>query len=239
MAAEIRGVTVTPPVGGTKPLLTTAGIVNAASAKPQLAPGAYGTIYGERLAKAVAGATTVPLPSTLGGVVLIIRGVRAPLIYVSPNQVNFQVPWTLPVGPAAMQITVDGVTSNSTPVTILGTAPGIFVVTHANGSLVSITNPARQNEVLVAYATGLGAVRPNVVTGAPTPTTGLVRTLLTPSVSIDNVACELQFSGLTPGLIGVNQLNFRVPANAKTGDVQVLLVTLAGQSSQGVQLSIR
>ena len=93
--------------------------------------------------------------------------------------------------------------------------------------------------MLVAYATGLGAVRPTVVTGAITPTTGLVRTVLTPSLSIDGVACELQFSGLTPGLIGVNQLNFRVPANAKTGDVQVLLVSLAGQSSQAYQLSIR
>ena len=238
VVAEVRGVPV-PPLTGLRPQVESSGIVNAASGKSQLAPGAIGTIFGERLAKATVTATTTPLPTTLGGVSVTVRGVAAPLYYVSANQLNFQVPWSIPAGPAAVQVTVDGVKSNSVAASFLATSPGIFAVTHTSGARVSIDNPAKPSEILVGYATGFGAVRPTVGVGVSTPVSPLIRTNLSPILTIDGLSAEVLYSGLTPSLVGVNQVNFRIPANAKIGNAQVLLVTIGGQSSQNVTLAIR
>ena len=108
-----------------------------------------------------------------------------------------------------------------------------------SGARVSIDNPARPSEILVGYATGFGAVRPTVGVGVSTPVSPLIRTNLSPILTIDGLSAEVLYSGLTPSLVGVNQVNFRIPANAKIGNAQVLLVTIGGQSSQNVTLAIR
>ena len=82
------------PLVGLKP--TVSGVVNGASFSNQpITAGLMGSIFGTNLAFFTLTANSVPLPSTLGGSSIQIDGVAAPLFFVSPGQINFQVPWEL------------------------------------------------------------------------------------------------------------------------------------------------
>ena len=76
-------------------------VVNAASLQPgAVAPGSLITIFGSNLANAAMSAPTARLPRSLGGVTLSINGIAAPLLFVSPGQINAQVPFEVTEGPA-------------------------------------------------------------------------------------------------------------------------------------------
>ncbi len=86
----------------TPPVLSSKGVVNAASFGPQTSPGALASIFGINLTSGVASATVTPLATTLGGVNVTVNGLNAPILFVSPTQVNFQVPWETNVGSAVI-----------------------------------------------------------------------------------------------------------------------------------------
>ena len=103
--------------------------------------------------------------------------------------------------------------------------PCQWIVTHADGTLVSQSNPAKESEVLVMYAYGLGRTVPPVNTGEVTPVAAPVEsgTILvgfdfksnaepTRVVSTDGTATRPLFAGLTPGFVGLYQINFRLPS---------------------------
>src|SRR5205085_6523263 len=110
--------------------------------------------------------------------------------------------------------------SNGVNVPVVTSAPGIFTavdnknrtvaaIFHAsNGSLVTQDNQAFRDEVLVMYATGLGAVNPTVAAGAPTPSAPLSRVTSTAAVCIGQHPYIMAFAGLAPGFVGLYQLNF-------------------------------
>ena len=103
-------------------------------------------------------------------------------------------------------------------------ADGYGIVQHsADDSLVTPANPARRGEVLVGYATGLGSVSVPVETGhAVDP--GRVAVAQTPrDVLISGTKAEVYFEGLAPALVGVFQINFRVPDNTAPGDAELTL----------------
>ena|SRR5579872_435355 len=81
-----------------KPVISLGGIVNAASLAPAsgpghaIAPGSIASLFGQNLAATTASASGFPLPTTLAGTSLTVNGVAAPLFYVSPDQINFQMP---------------------------------------------------------------------------------------------------------------------------------------------------
>ena len=83
-------------VWGQKPVISPGGVVNAASysavGSHGVAGGLIATIFGTNLATSTQTTTSVPLPTSLGGTTVTVNGVGAPLLYVSPNQINFQVP---------------------------------------------------------------------------------------------------------------------------------------------------
>jgi len=131
------------------------------------------------------------------------------------------------------------------------------VVTHADGSLVSFSKPARPGEELVMYAVGLGATNPPVKTGAGSPAPP-VPTAQTFSLNFDYRQNALPapssaspifhppspvFAGLTPGFAGLYQINFVVPAPADrvapcTDSANNLTVTIAGASFDGVAICV-
>lgn len=76
---------------------------------------------------------------------------------------------------------------------------------------------------MILYATGLGTVTPLVQSGVPAPTTPPATTVDTPSVTIGGLAADPLFSGLSPGSVGLYQLNVRVPTNAPSGDLDVVV----------------
>jgi uncharacterized protein (TIGR03437 family) len=97
--------------------------------------------------------------------------------------------------------------------------PGPPIVTHADGSLVSPTSPAKAGEVLIAYATGLGQTSPPSVTGqvvtvsAPTATTFSIDFNYRPNALATKPMPGLApiYTGTTAGYVGLYQINFKVP----------------------------
>jgi uncharacterized protein (TIGR03437 family) len=199
---------------------TVSGVTNAASFAPEeLAPGSIATIFGSNLTQVTAQATSVPLPTNLQGVTLNVGGVLAPLFYVSPTQINFQIPSGVLGGhtTAGTFYCISGGPCTG-GFTVSSTAPGIFVdqngrgiIQNQDGSLNSLTHPAATNSYVTVYLTGVGAVDNPVADGVPTPTSPLSRVTAAITVTIGGVAANAPFVGLTPAQVGLAQANVQIP----------------------------
>jgi len=109
----------------TGPTISVGGIVSGASYQALAAPGMLVSIFGTNLAPQTLSASSVPLSTSLAGVSVTFNGVKAPLYFVSPLQLNVQVPFEMVPGSANVTVTVNG-QSDSQPVQIANVAPGIF-----------------------------------------------------------------------------------------------------------------
>ena len=130
-----------------------------------------------------------------------------------------------------MEVTNRGLSGYAPDIVVSQGRPAIFsagglgAIQHAaDYSLVTHSSPAVTGEVIIIYLTGLGAVDPPMLTGVPTPMAPLHRTVQTPEVKIGGKNAHLSFSGLTPGSIGVYQVNVLVPDGLTPGTVDVLVI---------------
>jgi len=127
----------TTPVTATTPVITPGQVVNAASYLGDLAPGALATVYGNNLADGTSTIVANPsFPNTAGGVSVSVNGVNAPLIYVSPSQINFQIPWETAPGPSVpVKVTRNTIDSAIEYVTVAApAAPSMFLNEFVNGT---------------------------------------------------------------------------------------------------------
>ena len=97
-----------------------------------------------------------------------------------------------------------------------GSGPG--VITDAQGALINASNPAQRGQVVVVYATDLGPTDPPVTTGEITPVSTLASVVNSVTATIGGVPAVVEFAGLTPGFIGLYQVNARITQNAPLGD---------------------
>lgn len=224
----------------TPPAFEARGVVNAASFAQELAPGSFATIFGSGLAGGAVAVAAPPYPTTLAGVQVLLNGAPAPLHFVSDGQINFLVPEATAEGAASVSVSTPIGVSATVQVPVVSTAPGIFFdpATNFGAILISGTRlttaqrPARRDEVLEIYATGLGATR------ASSRFPGLRETVLTPSVFIGGVRLEdPAFSGLSPQYPGLYQVNVRVGPNAPSGE-QLLWLEIGGRRSNQVKVRI-
>lgn len=227
------------PPGG--PSLNAGGAVNAATfSGAVLAPGSLISVFGERLSLVTGQASALPLPTEFAGVSVRINNTAAPLVYVSPWQVNLQLPWEVGPGTATITASLNGAAGNSIPANMGLYSPGVFAVVHgADNSPITAENPAVGGEVLVVYANGLGPVKGEVTTGQASPGSPPATTAETPGVIIGGVAGGVEFSGLTPGLVGLYQVNVRVPGNVAAGERTPLVLSISGQAAPPFYLVTR
>jgi uncharacterized protein (TIGR03437 family) len=219
-------------------------VSNAASGDSSaVAPGSIASVYGSGLAPSTATANAFPLPTTLGGASVSVNGVAAPLLYSSPSQINFQVPFEVS-GTATVSVTAGGLQTATKGVPLRNTAPGIFLLSQGwaasinqDGSVNSADDAAAPASVIAVYATGLGAVNPSVATGAQAPAVplSLVTALVTATVGVQPV--PVVFAGLAPGYAGLYQVNLMVPQLA-TGNYPVQ-ISVGGVASNIGTISIR
>ena len=182
----------------------------------------------------------------MAGASVTINGIAAPLFYATPNQIGVQIPTELSGTSASLQVTVGGRSSTAQTISLEPFSPGIFTftqdgrgaaaITHASGTPVNPQNPAQLNEVVIIYATGLGQVTPAVPTGALP--SGLTQTLTKPTVTVDGIPAEVQFSGLSGCCVGLNQLNVKIPANTRSGNDIPVVLTIGGKQSNTVTVAI-
>jgi uncharacterized protein (TIGR03437 family) len=227
------------------PLLSPGGTLNAFAPVlgAAIAPGSIVQIYGSNLAGQSGQASTIPLPSKLNSTSVLIGGMFAPLYYVSPTQINAQVPFELTAGNQYQVIVnANGALSTPNPIQVSATAPGIasfaaggIIAQHLDGSLVLDTSPAAPGEVIVFYVAGMGQTNQDVTTGAASPSTNLAVPLDVPAITVADVpVTNILFAGLTPTLVGLYQVDFQVPATVPNGDQPLVLTQKDGSANTTV-----
>ena len=230
--------------------ISSGGIANAASYDATaVAPGSLAVVFGVFTGTTQATASSLPWPTTLSGLSVKFNNVAAPLYYASANQVNVQVPWEMAgVATAAVTVTVNGQTSPPQAIAIASTAPGVFqygdrqaVATDAlSAKLITTANPAHPGTTyLTIYCTGLGLATNQPASGVAAAGSPLSWALSTPTVTIGGVPTNPLFAGLTPGLIGVYQINVQVPAGTPVGDSVPLIVSVAGKPAATVSVVVQ
>jgi uncharacterized protein (TIGR03437 family) len=209
-------------------------------------PGSVFALFGVDLATKTAQAISVPLPMTLLTTTVTVNGAQVPLFYVSPGQIDAQMPWDVAGNSVASVVVKNGTsTSNAAAVYVPDTGtPGISVygtdravVTNADGSVNSSTAPASVGDEVVAWFTGGGPVQAAgpLVTGAPAPN-GLSYVTGTYTVTVGSVDAMVDYIGLTPGSIGLYQVNFVVPSIAN--GTYPLQINISGQVSNKPMITV-
>jgi uncharacterized protein (TIGR03437 family) len=113
------------------------------------------------------------------------------------------------------------------------------IAANQDASLNSAANPEARGRAVVLYVTGLGAVSPAVATGQAAPPDTISYATANMRATVGGVPATVLFNGLTPGYIGLGQVNVFVPDAAPTGDAVPVVLESAGQSSKMVTVSIR
>ncbi|MBZ5583968.1 MAG: AMP-binding protein, partial [Acidobacteriia bacterium] len=240
-----------------------AAVYDAAGYQSTIAPGSYAALFGSNLIDTglyTAGAAgSARLPMSLDDVNVsfdaTINGARvsypARLLYVSPTQVNLQVPWELQgAATAQVKVIVDeyygppSIYGNVYTVKLSDYAPaffesnGIAAALDVNYSAITPANKASRGDVIQLFANGLGPVSNQPASGEPASFSTFSRTTAIPVVTIGGQGAEVQFSGLAPGFAGLYQVNVKVPAGISAG-TQPISISIGGQNSKNSTLPIQ
>jgi uncharacterized protein (TIGR03437 family) len=232
----------------------TVGAVAAAQAP--LSPGSVISISGLNLALGKNAASQLPLATALSGTQVLLGGELLPLLYTSAGLINAIVPYDLGVN-ADYEVFVSngGAISGPQSVTVATAHPGILKIDNTGSAQVAqdvwnrITNGTPSTAAsaapssaiaagdnLVIYCTGLGAVNQTVDPTAAAP--GSVVTTNTVSVSLGGHGATPSFAGLVPGYTGLYQINVAVPSGVAAGSAVPLIVSVAGQNSAPINVSV-
>jgi uncharacterized protein (TIGR03437 family) len=216
-----------------------------------LAPGAVVQIFGNGFAAQEGIPGKLPLPTSVGSTSVLIGGIASPLFYVGPGQINAQVPFELSSGNQYQVIVnANGALTAPSPIQLDAAAAGILnapssqiYAQRPDGSFVSSDAPAKPGENLVFYALAMGVTDSSVVAtgaGAPGLSAGdkLANALGGVTLTIGGTQAVVQFAGLTPGAVGLYQVNFQVPLNARAGN-QELVLTQGGVVANKTLLPIQ
>ena len=206
-----------------------------------LAPGTVAQVYGSELASATSSPGIVPLPISLNGTTMLVGGLAAPLYYLSNRQLVVQIPNELaPNRPYAAVVSVGtAVTPVPTTIDVTPVQPGVaaysgggLIAQHsADYSLVTASSPAHPGETVIIYLVGMGATNPAVASGQPAPPPPLAYAVEQPTVTVDGQGAAVLFAGLTPGAVGLFQIDFTVPASAPMGSLNVVIAQPGGSAN--------
>jgi uncharacterized protein (TIGR03437 family) len=187
-------------------------------------------------------------PLELGGVQVLVSGHPAPLFYAGPNQINLQVPYSLTGRDAAeIQIVARETIVSTVTVQIAPAAPGIFTTgtsgqaaaLNEDTSLNSPDNPAARGSIIVLFATGAGATDPVTEEGkaSSSPAPALVQSV---SVRVGGYPAEIDYARAAPGLVGVLQINARVPGGFMPPGILPVTLQIGDATSQpGVFVAVK
>jgi uncharacterized protein (TIGR03437 family) len=228
-----------------KPALTTSeGVRNAATFDRGIVSGSWATLLGVNLAKSTRGWSDADfigttLPTSLDGVSVKIAGKAAPVSYISPTQINAEVPSDVAPGWVTVEVTNNGISTSNILTWVTKYSPGVFTyvqdgtrfaaATRADGSQVLPASPAQPGDVIVMYATGL---EPSTA-GVPPPVNHPVANI---DVQIGGQDATVQFAGLVgPGLFQINVVVPNVPA----GKQPIVISSNAIPSTASVSIPVQ
>ncbi len=263
-------------IGGEVNIQTPPNVTSVADATQSglttVAPGSYIEIFGTGLSNVTAvngtawnpNATLTTLatdPVIASGAVLPLQiafvtvsfdvpsaGISVPghLLYVSPGQINVQVPWELQgQSSVQMKVTLDGdLIGNVVTVPLAHAAPAFFqysgtaIGTDLSGNLLTTANPATRGQIIMLYANGLGPVNNQPASGNPPGASPLPSTPNLAVVTIGGQNAQVLYSGLAPSFPGLYQLNVVVPAGISAGS-QPITVSIGDATSPTLNLPVQ
>jgi adhesin/invasin len=209
-----------------------------------LAPGSLVTLFGVGLASDSAAAAQLPLPTALANTTAIISGVRAPLLFVGPGQINAQVPYESLEGRSQIVIRNEFGESAPARINVSAAAPEFFIsgdndviAVNADGAINSAARPAPASSKVSLFLSGLGLTTPVVATGAAAPFEPLAWARGPVTVEIGGRPSEVLFAGLTPGFVGLAQIDLVVPVGL-SGRLPIR-VTVSGTPSTSAFLHVQ
>lgn len=236
-----------------------AGSVQSAAAPTSaIAPGSLVSLYGQNLAGTTAQAGSQPLPMSLGGITLTVKdaaGVQqsAPLLYVSPGQINFLLPDNLASGTATFSV-AGGAAAQSLTATVQPVAPALFSMSGTGSGVaaalavaVQAANPQLQSPVPVFQCGDSGCVPVPIPLGVDQPVyvsfygTGIRNHSLAGNVTvtINGVGLPATYAGAAPGFAGLDQVNVALPLSLRGSGVSNVSLTVDGQTSNVVTIQIQ
>lgn len=223
-----------------------------------VARGSIVAAFGTRLAPATESASSVPLPTSLGGTTAVIRDVTgtdrpAPLFFVSPQQVNYQVPVETIEGPARLTLSNREGEMAVSRLEVVRVAPALFTMDGSGqglpvASLIRTQANGSQIQESVWRAVPGGGILPRPIPlGLPSEDlfvvlygTGLrFRSALSHVVvTIGGVPAQVLYLGESGGYVGLDQCNVRIPRSLQGRGVVDVTLTVDGIRANQVQLTI-
>jgi uncharacterized protein (TIGR03437 family) len=234
------------------PYIAPAGIMSAAGATPDgtMAPGSVISIYGNSLASTLQTGSTNPLPQTLGNITVTIGNYILPLLFVSPTQINAQLPSELVDGNYNLLVHQTGQPDVTGSLTVSRDAPGMFtqsntlnqplvLALHADGTLVTFSSPAIHGEQISIYGTGFGPYVTTVIDGffvPATPPTNLTDPVI---LSVGAISKTPDFAGAAPGFVGMTLVQMTITDDLPTATTVNLSVMVGAKQSTTVVLPLQ
>ncbi len=254
-------------VYGQKPVISPGGVVNAASYSAPISGGSIVSVFGQNLAQTTQSATSYPLPATLAGTSVNVGGLQVPIFFVSPTQINIQLPLNASYPDLqASGYQIIGSTIVTTPAgvsdpisSIFYALFGVFTVDGSGcgrGQVLNVaadgsispngpSNSVSPGQYVAVFGTGLGGPWINPPPdGVPAPLTPLSWFYSGATARFDvgsaQTSSRAYWAGRAPGYIGLEQVNVQVPAGTREGCAVPLTVSGFGGAgaSQAVTISV-
>jgi uncharacterized protein (TIGR03437 family) len=187
------------------------------------------------------------LETDVAGTQVLFDGRAAALFYAQDKQVNAQVPYEV-YGRVQTDIAVvvKGKTVATTSVPVKAAVPGFLTANKGKGQAIALNqdgtansfeNPVLRGDVLVLYGTGDGEMNSDNKDGKPSDAIAFRSPV---SVTIGGTPVEVVWAGKAPGLVGLMQLNVRIPQDFPHAGILEILMTVNGETTQnGVTVVVR
>jgi uncharacterized protein (TIGR03437 family) len=247
--------------------LKAASVSNAASLQSTVpvAQASLATIKGSALAPDQQTADSLPWPHSLMNRQVVVNDeLTAPMHYIGPGQVNFQLPTSTPVGTGriAVRVADTGELIAGGALLVAAASPGLFTASGTGGgqavavnqdnTVNSPSNPAPAGSTILLFGTGQGQVSPPVPDGTAPPVEPLSNTVAIPTTGTNclnsqpsmcvvmgnSVFGTVRYSGLAPGFVGLWQINVTIPAGLTAGSVPVRVI-VNGTPSNTATIAVR
>ena len=220
---------------------TAAAVTDAAGYSLSIAPDSIAAVFGTALATRTVGLSTPTLPTTLDGTTVYVNGIPAPLFFVSPGQINFQIPERLTPGPATVAIRNQSGGVAVARLTLANVSPGIFTRL-ANGkgapAALASNDGGRSYPILMANDDGT-PVELQVGNIAVLFGTGFRFLSGQPTATAAGVDFVPSYAGTQGQLIGLDQINLFIPESLRGKGEMDLVFNLDGKITNAVRIKVR
>jgi uncharacterized protein (TIGR03437 family) len=248
------------------PQITPGGVISASNygAFAAIAPATWIEIYGYNLATSTFGQTWAGTdfvnnvaPTALAGTTVTVAGLPAYIYYVTPGQINAQVPSGTGTGSLPVVVTTAGGASASYSIQVNGTEPGLLApavfILNGNQNVVALLNNtltydlpvkvagvntalAKPGDTLTMYGIGFGTTTPSILAGQVV--TGLNALTANVQITIGGAPATVSYQGFAPGYVGLYQFNVLVPSIAANTNAPIIMTVNGAAIPQKLVIAI-